>query len=133
MKIRRDDQVMVITGKYKGKVGKVSQVVPKLNAVVVDGVNIVKKHTKPSSKLPQGGILEITKPISTAKVMVIDPVSGKPARIGYRLTKDGAKERVFRASRYEKPKKSDKPAVKQDGKQDRKAVESKSDKKEQKA
>lgn len=108
MKIRRDDQVMVITGKDKGKTGKVSLVIPKQNAVIVDGLNVVKRHTKPSNKIPQGGILEINKPIDASKLMVLDPTSGKPARVGYRLTKDGVKERVFKESRYSKPKKVEK-------------------------
>lgn len=108
MKIRRDDQVMVITGKDRGKTGKVTQVIPKMNAVIVDGLNVVKRHTKPSNKIPQGGILEVNKPIDVSKVMVLDPTSGKPARIGYRLTKEGVKERVFKDSRYAKPKKAEK-------------------------
>lgn len=108
MKIRREDQVMVITGKDKGKTGKVTQVIPKRNAVIVDGLNVVKRHTKPSDKFPQGGILEINKPIDASKVMVLDPTSGKPARVGYRLTKEGVKERVFKESRYAKPKKAEK-------------------------
>jgi large subunit ribosomal protein L24 len=103
MKLRRDDQVMVISGRDRGKTGKISRVLPSQNAVVVDGLNVVKRHTKPSSKQPQGGILEIAKPITIAKLMVIDPVSGAPARVGYRTTKDGTKERVFKPSRYSKP------------------------------
>lgn len=110
MKIRKDDQVMVITGKDKGKTGRVAQVIPKRNAVIVDGLNIVKRHTKPSNKIPQGGILEITKPIDVSKVMVLDPTSGKPSRVGYRVTKEGVKERVFKESRYAKPKKIEKAA-----------------------
>jgi len=106
MKIRKDDQVMVLAGKDKGKTGKVLAVVPAEQAVLVEGINVVKRHTKPSSKNPQGGILEVTKPISAAKVMVVDPTTGLPSRVGYTKTKDGKKERVFKASRYAKVKKA---------------------------
>lgn len=112
MKIKRQDQVLVITGKDKGRTGTVTRVLPKLNAVIVDGINVVKRHTKPSNKIPQGGILEINKPIASSKVMVIDPSTGKPSRVGYKITKDGTKDRVFRPSRYSKPKKAEKPAAK---------------------
>jgi large subunit ribosomal protein L24 len=105
MKLRRDDKVMVITGKDRGKTGTVTRVLPKDDAVVVDGINVVKRHTKPSNKFPQGGIREINKPIATGKVMVIDPATGAPSRVGFRLNADGSKERVFKASRYEKTKK----------------------------
>lgn len=107
MKLRRDDTVVVITGRDKGKTGKVLNVIPTLGKVVVEGVNISKRHTKPSDKNPQGGILDLTKPIDVSKVMVLDPQSGKPSRISYKLTKDGSKERVFKPSRYEKPKKAE--------------------------
>lgn len=106
MKIRRNDQVMVITGRDKGKTGKVTRVIPDTQMVVVEGINIAKRHTKPSSKHPQGGILDITRPISAAKVMVVDPVTGAPSRVGYSITKDGSKERVFKPSRYAKTKKA---------------------------
>jgi len=106
MKIRKGDTVMVITGRDKGKTGEVTAVIPKDAKVVVNGVNVSKRHTKPSQKFPQGGILDLTKPIDTAKVMVIDPTTGKPSRVSYRINKDGSKERVFKASRYEKVKKA---------------------------
>jgi large subunit ribosomal protein L24 len=97
---------MVITGRDKGKTGKVTKVLPGIGAVVVEGLNVVKRHTKPSNKNPQGGILEISKPIPAAKVMVIDPHTGKPSRVGYKVTKEGNKERVFKPSRYDKVKKA---------------------------
>src|ERR1044072_7958872 len=98
MKLKREDKVVVITGKYKGKTGTVQAVIPKENKVVVEGVNLVKRHTKPSQKSPRGGILEIVKPIDASKVMVLDPASGKPARIGYEIKPDGSKERIFKVS-----------------------------------
>lgn len=106
MKIKRNDQVVVIAGKDKGKTGKVTHVIPATEMVVVEGVNVVKRHTKPSGKHPQGGILDITKPISVAKVMVIDPATGAPSRVSYSIKKDGSKERVFKPSRYAKIKKA---------------------------
>lgn len=106
MKIRKQDQVMVLSGKDKGKTGKVTAVFPADRTVLVEGINVVKRHTKPSSKNPQGGILEVTKPIAASKVMVIDPTSGVPSRVGYTKTKDGQKERAFKPSRYAKVKKA---------------------------
>lgn len=104
MKLRRDDMVVVIAGRDKGKTGKVVVVIPKENKVVVEGINIVKKHTKPSTKVPKGGILDVTKAIDVSKLMVIDPKSGKPARIGYNVTAKG-KERVFRVGKMAAPAK----------------------------
>ena len=98
MKLKRDDKVIVILGKYKGQTGKVLAVLPAENKVLVENINVVKRHTKPSSKLPRGGILDVTKPIDASKVMVIDPASGKPARIGYQIKPDGSKERIFKVS-----------------------------------
>ena len=98
MKLRKDDSVIVIAGRDKGKTGKVLSVIPAMGKVLVEGVNISKRHTKPSQKVPRGGILDITKPLDVSKVMVIDPTSGKPARIGYQIKADGTKERVFKVS-----------------------------------
>ncbi len=98
MKLKRDDKVVVILGKDKGKTGTVLAVLPSLNKVLVENINVVKKHTKPSQKLPRGGILDVTKPIDVSKVMVLDPASGKPARVGYQIKPDGSKERIFKVS-----------------------------------
>lgn len=105
MKLRRDDKVVVIAGRDKGKTGTVERVLPTEGKVVVNGINMSKRHTKPSSKEPRGGILDITKPIDVSKVMVIDPITNKPSRVSYNITKDGSKERVFKTSRYEKTEK----------------------------
>lgn len=115
MKLRRDDMVVVITGRDKGKTGKVMTVIPKENKVVVEGVNVVKKHTKPSNKNPKGGILDVTKAIDVAKLMVIDPKSGKPARIGYNVTANG-KERVFKVGKMAAPAKPKKAEANKDDK-----------------
>lgn len=98
MKLRKEDNVIVIAGRDKGKTGKVLSVIPTENKVLVEGINVSKRHTKPTEKLPRGGILDITKPIDVSKVMVVDPTSGKPARIGYAFKADGTKERIFKVS-----------------------------------
>ncbi len=112
MKILRKDKVMVIAGRDKGKTGEVVAVLPQSNQVVVQGINNVKRHTKPSQKQPKGGIIELSKPIDASKVMVIDPSSGKPARVGYKLTAKGKKERIYKVSKFTNPK-AKKPAKKQ--------------------
>lgn len=112
MKLLKKDKVMVISGRDKGRTGAISAIHPKTNQVIIEGINIVKRHTKPSQSNPKGGILEITKPISASKVMAIDPSSGKPARIGYKKTKDGKKERIFKVSKFKTAKVSKKPATK---------------------
>jgi large subunit ribosomal protein L24 len=90
--------VQVLSGKYKGKQGHVVTTHPSENKVTVEGINIVKKHQKPNQAHPQGGILEITKPIGVSKVGIVDPSTKKPARIGYKLNKDGSKTRVYKGS-----------------------------------
>ena len=94
MKLRKSDNVMVMAGRDKGKTGAVSRVLPSTNQVVVEGVNVVKRHTKPSNKNPRGGILEITKPLPAGKVAFVCPNCKKPTRIGYQLGK--TKERICR-------------------------------------
>ncbi len=118
MKLRRDDQVIVITGRDKGKTGAVVAVLPGVNKVLVENINVVKRHTKPSQKLPRGGILDVTRPIDASKVMVLDPASGKPARVGYVIKADGSKERIFKVSaNHEKAaKKAEKAATKAEAK-----------------
>jgi large subunit ribosomal protein L24 len=118
MKIVRKDKVMIITGRDKGKTGEVIAVLPEKNQVVVEGVNVAKRHTKPSQAQPKGGIIELTKPIDASKVMVIDPTTGKPARIGYKLSAKGKKERVYKVSKFKnaKVKKETKKAETKGGK-----------------
>lgn len=100
MKLQLKDKVMVIAGRDKGKTGTVVAVLPKANQVVVEGVGVAKRHTKPSQQNPKGGIVELTKPIDASKVMAIDPSTGRPARIGYKQTAKGKKERVFKVSSF---------------------------------
>lgn len=98
IRIKKDDTVVVRAGKYKGKTGKVIAVHPTLNKVTVEGINIVKKHTKPNKKYPQGAIVELTKPIWVSKVGIYDSASKKPSRIGYMINKDGSKSRVLKTT-----------------------------------
>lgn len=98
IKLKKDDTVVVLAGKYKGKTGKVIATHPRENKVTVEGINIVKKHQKPNKANPQGGILDITKPIWVSKVAIVDPSTKKASRIGYSVAKDGTKTRVFKKS-----------------------------------
>jgi large subunit ribosomal protein L24 len=98
IRLKKGDLVAVRSGKYKGRTGKISAVHPTLNKVTVDGINIVKKHQKPNKAYPQGGIIEITKPIDVSKVGIVEPTSKKPSRIGFKLAGDGTKTRVFKKS-----------------------------------
>lgn len=94
MKLRKSDNIIVLAGKDKGKKGSITRILPATGKVVVEGVNIAKRHTKPSNKQPRGGILEITMPLPSAKVALICPHCKKPTRIGYTLGK--TKQRICR-------------------------------------
>lgn len=98
IRLSKGDLVQVLSGKYKGKQGKVVAVHPSENKVTVEGVNIVKKHVKPSQAYPRGGIIEMTKPIWVSKVAIVDPNAKTPSRIGYKLDKEGNKTRVYKKS-----------------------------------
>jgi large subunit ribosomal protein L24 len=98
IKLKKGDTVQVLAGKYKGKTGKVLTTHPTENKVTVEGINIVKKHMKPNRAYPQGGIIDITKPIWVSKVAIVDPGTKKPSRIGYKLDDKGGKIRVFKSS-----------------------------------
>lgn len=97
IRLKKGDTVVVRSGKYKGKTGKITAVHPAQNKVTVEGINIVKRHTKPNRTHPQGGIIEITKPIWVSKVAVVDE-KNKPSRIGYKVSKEGVKTRVFKTT-----------------------------------
>ncbi|MFP7495363.1 50S ribosomal protein L24 [Terribacillus saccharophilus] len=97
MHVKKGDKVKVITGKDRGKEGTILEAYPKKDRVLVEGVNIVKKHAKPSQDNPQGGILEIEAAIHVSNVMLIDPKTGEPTRVGYEV-KDGKKVRVAKKS-----------------------------------
>lgn len=97
IRLKKGDTVVVRTGKYKGKTGKVLATHPSDNKVTVEGINIVKKHLKPNKANPQGGIIEMTKPIWVSKVGIMEPTSKKPTRIGFSLEKD-SKKRIYKSS-----------------------------------
>ncbi len=96
IRLKKGDTVVVRTGKYKGQTGKVTAVHPRDNTVTVEGINIVKRHQKPDRQHPQGGIIEMTKPIAVSKVGLYDSISKKPSKIGYKVAKDGTKTRVMK-------------------------------------
>src|SRR4051812_8334887 len=98
IRLKKGDTVMVRSGKYKGQTGKVTAVHPGLNKVTVEGINVVKKHLKPTQTRPQGGIVELTKPIWVSKVGLLDSVAKKPSRIGFKTDAKGAKTRVLKTS-----------------------------------
>ena len=98
MKIVKGDKVVVIAGKDKGKEGIVQAVYPKKNKVVVEGVNVHKKHQKPTQQNPEGTIVEMYVPIDASNVAIVDPKTKKASRVGYALDKDGNKIRISKKS-----------------------------------
>ena len=96
MKIRKGDTVKVISGKDKGKEGVVSRVLPSDNKVIVDGINVAKKHQKPRRANEQGGVIERDMPIDASKVMLVH--KGKTTRVGFKVNADGTKVRIARSS-----------------------------------
>lgn len=97
MKIRKNDMVMVIAGNARGKTGKVLKVFSDRDRVIVEGVNIIKRHTRPSQRNPQGGIIQKEAPIHISNVMLLDPKTNEPTRVGTKLIVDpatGKKSRV---------------------------------------
>lgn len=98
MHVKKGDRVVVIAGKDKGKTGEVLRALPKESRVVVDGVNVVKRHTRPSAANPQGGIVENPAPIHVSNIAHADPKDGKPTRVGAKILEDGRKVRVAKRS-----------------------------------
>jgi large subunit ribosomal protein L24 len=97
MHVKKGDNVMVISGKDKGKTGVILASFPKKDRVLVEGVNIIKKHSKPSQVNPQGGIINQEAPIHVSNVMPIDPKTGEPTRVGIKDV-DGKKVRYAKKS-----------------------------------
>ena len=92
--VRRGDRVKVIAGNYKGAVGQILRVLPSKRAVVVEGVNVRKRHQRPSQQNPEGGIVTFEAPIDASNVMLIDPTDEEPTRTRTRIDLDGTKERI---------------------------------------
>jgi len=97
-KIKKDDEVIVITGRDKGRRGQIKKVLTKENRVIVDGVNMVKRHVRPSQTEPQGGIQEHEAAIHVSNVALIDPSENTHTRVGYRELEDGRKVRFAKRS-----------------------------------
>lgn len=87
--IKKNDNVIVITGKSKGQKGKVLEVITSEEKAIVEGVNIIKKHTKPNAASPQGGIVSKEAPIHISNLMLINPATGKPTKIGRKINEEG--------------------------------------------
>jgi large subunit ribosomal protein L24 len=94
LKIRSGDRVMVIRGNHKGQEGTVRKVEPEKNRVIIEGVNLRKRHMKPSQTNPEGGIVEFEAPVHASNVMLIDPQSGEPTRVRRQVNENGKRERV---------------------------------------
>ncbi len=97
-RIRKDDQVMVITGKDKGKTGKVISVIPSDQKAIVENINVVKKAKRRTQQNQQGGFVDIEAPIHLSKIMLIDKKTNKPSRFRVSVLKDGSKERISKKS-----------------------------------
>ena len=97
LKLKRGDTVVVISGKEKGKRGEVERVIPRENRIVVGGVNVRTRHARPSQQNQQG-LYHFEAPIDASNVMLVDPNSGEPTKVGYRFTEAGEKLRVARKS-----------------------------------
>ena len=98
MHIKKGDTVYVNAGNDRGKTGRVVRVLVKKNRAVVEGINMVSKSVKPSAKHPQGGIIKMEAPIHVSNLNLIDPKSGKPTRVGYRINEEGKKVRYSKKS-----------------------------------
>ena len=103
MKIKKGDRVVVLAGKDRGKEGVVTFAFPSKGTVIVDGVNIAKKHQKPTQATMQGGIIDKEMPVPVSRVAVVSPEDGKPTRVGCRFDADGTKVRVCRRTGADLP------------------------------
>jgi large subunit ribosomal protein L24 len=98
MRIKKGDNVQVIAGKDKGKTGTVERALPRDNTVIVEGVNVRKRHRRPRRMGQQGQIVEVNQPIDVSNVMIIDPKTNEPTRVGMHVKEDGSKVRVTKKS-----------------------------------
>jgi len=97
MKIRKNDSVLVIAGKDKGKKGKVRYAYPQKGTVLIDGINFIKKHSRARGQVKQAGIIDLEAPITAAKVMLLCNKCNKPTRVGFRFLENGKKARICRS------------------------------------
>lgn len=98
LSVKKGDKVVVIAGKDKAKTGEILQVLPAEQRVIVAGVNVVKRHTKPNMQNPEGGIVEQEAPIHVSNVQAADPKTGEPTRVGHKILEDGTKVRYAKKS-----------------------------------
>jgi large subunit ribosomal protein L24 len=103
LKIKKGDRVEVLTGKDRGKKGEVMRAIPAEGKVIVDGVNVVKKHQRPTKATMQGGIIDKDMPIPVENVAILCPACGKRTRVGFKIGGDGAKVRVCKKCGGEMP------------------------------
>ena len=101
MKIKKDDKVIILSGKYKNKKGKVLKVIPKDGRIIVEGVNIVKKHRRPKKQGEKGQRIEVASPIDISNAMLICPKCGKNTRVGYKVLENKEKVRVCKKCEQE--------------------------------
>ena len=87
--IRKGDTVLVLSGEYKGQQGKILKMITKTDRALVEGINLVSKHTKPNAKNPQGGVIKKEAPIHVSNLMLVDPATGKPTKVGKKRTEEG--------------------------------------------
>ncbi|MFP4163531.1 MAG: 50S ribosomal protein L24 [Chitinispirillaceae bacterium] len=97
--LRKNDMVQVISGEYRGKTGRILKVIPETNRAVVEGINIVKRHTKPSPKNQQGGIMEKEASIHMSNLMLKCPKTGKPTRLGVQILDNGERVRFSKKAK----------------------------------
>lgn len=97
MKIRKNDTVLVIAGKDKGKKGKVRRALPREDKLIIEGINMIKRHSRTKGQARQAGIIELEAPLHISKVMLICNKCNNPARVGFRFLDDGKKARICRA------------------------------------
>lgn len=99
LRLRKNDMVQITTGDYKGQTGKVVRVIPEKNRAIVAEKNMVKRHTKPNRKHPQGGIVEKEASIHLSNLMLLCPKTGKPTRIGVRVLENGKRVRYSKKAK----------------------------------
>ena len=97
MKVRKNDTVIIIAGKDKGKKGKVRRAIPEEHRVLVEGLNMIKRHSRASRAARQAGIIELEAPLHISKVMLLCEKCGKPTRVGFRFLTDGKKMRICKS------------------------------------